>query len=90
MQFENFDLFNEPILNKNPWDKSVKVEENLYYWNKEPIYNKKLTNQIITAYSYLKNHGIRFLQVFLEKYLILLSRCNKQRVLLSFSKELLN
>lgn len=43
MQFENLDLFNEPILNKNPWDKSVKVEENLYYWNKEPIYNKKLT-----------------------------------------------
>jgi len=28
----------EPV--KNVWDKSIKVEENGYYWKKEPIFNK--------------------------------------------------
>lgn len=27
-------------IEKNAWDTSIKVEENGYYWNKEPIFNK--------------------------------------------------
>ena len=37
-----FDLFGNPVdkSNKCIWDISVKVEENGYYWNKEPIFQK--------------------------------------------------
>lgn len=28
------------VIEKSAWDKSVKVEENGYYWNKEPIFKK--------------------------------------------------
>jgi len=40
---ENKDLFGnivEDLQNKNVWDKSVKVEENGYYWKSEPFFTK--------------------------------------------------
>jgi DNA (cytosine-5)-methyltransferase 1 len=28
------------VLEKSAWDKSVKVEENGYYWKKDPVFSK--------------------------------------------------